>query len=147
MSNKTTNNNQKIIFVGISILIIATITNSNLVNGSLFSPDKPEKPNLGMLTNPILVVEFDKLYDKYPDIKQQDVNELRETAVTKCIGESYKETYKINPDSADSLIGQIVGKTICNVLISSTIASFLGQLDIQYYVDTSTEQWLPILTQ
>lgn len=75
--SKNINKISIIISLGIIlVLVISTIEYTKIANGFLFWNDKPSKPQLGMITNPILIEEFDKLYAKYPNINQIDIDNM-----------------------------------------------------------------------
>ena len=100
----------------------------NLAHGFLFWPDKPAKPQI-MTTNPDVIAVFDGLYNKYPNILQQDIDTVHSSLVGQCLSWT--------SETDDSQVGegfaQLVKTGMCNGLMTSMIESYIDQLGMKYW--------------
>jgi hypothetical protein len=119
-------------FLLVGLAATVGVLDVNLAHGFLFWPDKPAKPQIGIITNPGIIEEFDKFYDKYPNINQEDVNELHADASTKCFTGASKIVAEEDPNSFNSPFGQAIGFSLCKGIISGTIENYLDGLGIAY---------------
>ncbi len=120
------------IFLLGGLAAMGAVLSVNLAYGFLFWPDKPAKPDMGVVTNPLLIAEFDKLYDKYPNINQVDIDQLYFDTSLICYNGAHQSVMENNPESADSPLGQLIGSKLCSSLMSGAIENYLSQLKIEY---------------
>lgn len=125
--------------------MIFTVVGFSMADGFLFWSDKPAKPSL-VTQNPIMLAEFDKLYDKYPNINQQDVDDAHQAASIKCFTEAKKNVERDNPEDADNAFGQLFGLSFCQGFMNGEMEDYLDQLGIQYY-ENPKSTGAPILVQ
>lgn len=100
-----------------------------------FHDSKPPKPDLGIIQNELIIAEFDKLYDKYPNINQADVNQLHISATNACFLSTH-QTVKENHPESDTAFGQMMGNALCSGIISGAIETYLNGLNIPYYASS-----------
>jgi len=106
--------------------IILTV---NIAN-AFFHDNKPPKPELPFVQNPIILEIFDRLYEKYPDISQEDIDKTHTELVSECtVGMD-------NPNkenTLDSPLGEMMSAAFCKGFTSGMIEDYLDGLGIQYY--------------
>lgn len=86
---------------------------------------KPPKPDIS-LPNPVITNELDTLYNKYPDITQNDIDTSHSILVQDCM------QYQQDPDS-------FMASFICKGLNTGILQSYLSQLGLQF--EPSTDEY------
>lgn len=130
-----------VILIGIAaitaVLVMYFVTNPMTLNiNSLpilsdLGIGKPSKPQIGIF-NQDIVSQFDILYDKYPKITQQDVNNVQTTVTALCV--SYINNMPDKTEGArDTIFGQAMTASMCGGVTTGLIENYLDQLDVRYY--------------
>jgi hypothetical protein len=88
-----------------------------------------EKPTL--MINPLIQAELDVLYEKYPHITQEDVNNVHTSASETCYSEA-QNTIE-DEEIRNNVLGQSMRMSVCQGVMSGMIENYLYQLGIDYY--------------
>src|ERR1044072_4717536 len=92
-----------------------------------FDDGKPAKPKLGLVTNPEMIKEFDALYNKYPNITQEDVNNTHHQLTLECAS------------GAETPLDQFVQLSMCKGFMSGMMEDYLDGLGMNYWSNPNGE--------
>lgn len=115
----------KIIII-VAVIAVGSVLSISLANATLFN-NSPQKPELGLVTNPDIIVAFDELYSKYPNISQADVNQAHRDASYACASAAAVET------KDRTAFTDLIQLSFCQGFMGGMMEDYLDALGIAYY--------------
>lgn len=114
--------NKSFITLILALSLILIITGTLVAAYGFFHDSKPKKPDILQL-NPVIQTEFDKLYTKYPDITQADIDTSYEILVNDCVTYQKKDNF--------------MGDFICRGVNTGLMQNYLTQLGVSLEPSTA----------
>lgn len=113
--------NQKNIYFAVIAIAVASILNPAY---GFFHDNDPKPPKPQMQLNPVIQAEFDNLYNKYPDITQQDIDTSYNILVQDCLG------YQQEPET-------FMAEFICKGINTGLMQNYLENLGLKLEPSTA----------
>ena len=110
------------IFLVFGLAAMSIIITVNVASG-FFHDNKPQKPEMQL--NPVIQNEFDTLYEKYPDITQNDIDVSYNILVQDCL------------DYSDDETDNFMSEFICKGITTGLMQNYLETLGLKLEPSTA----------